>query len=107
MINRQKYIKHIKRALGRSRAVALLGPRQVGKTTLVRELVDINSPNYFDLEDSNSLIALSDAKTIPEPLKGIGVIYLGKNRYTLHKRIEVVPFDQILSGRNKIFKGGR
>ncbi len=74
MINRQQYIKHIKRALRRSRAVALLGPRQVGKTTLARKLVDINSPNYFDLEDASSLIALSDAKTILEPLKGIIVI---------------------------------
>ncbi len=87
--------------------MVLMGPRQVGKTTLARELVDINSPNYFDLEDSSSLIALSDAKTILEPLKGIGVIYPGKKRYSLHKRIEVVPFDEILDGRNKIFKGRR
>ncbi len=54
--------------------MALLGPHQVGKTTLARELVDINSPNYFDLEDSSSLIALSNAKTALEPLNDIVVI---------------------------------
>src|SRR3989338_1986608 len=50
MIERNGYIEYIKKALDRSRAVALLGPRQSGKTTLARELVDIHSPNYFDLE---------------------------------------------------------
>ena len=31
--------------------MALLGPRQSGKTTLAREFVPEHSPNYFDLED--------------------------------------------------------
>jgi len=62
MIKRAKYKKHIEEALGRSRAVALLGPRQCGKTTLARELVDKDSPNYFDLEDPSSLIGLADPR---------------------------------------------
>ena len=74
MIKRAGYKKHIEEALGRSRAVALLGPRQCGKTTLARELVDINSPNYFDLEDPASLISLADPKTALAPLKGVVVI---------------------------------
>src|SRR3989338_7949408 len=74
MIERRGYIECIKNALARSRAVALLGPRQSGKTTLARKLVDIHSPNYFDLEDQNSLIALADPKGILEPLKGLVVI---------------------------------
>ena len=74
MIKRVKYKKHIKEALGRSRAVALLGPRQCGKTTLARELVDKDSPNYFDLEDPSSLIALADPKTALASLKNIVVI---------------------------------
>lgn len=74
MIKRRDCVKHIKTALRRSRAVALLGPRQSGKTTLAQELVNIHSPNYFDLEDSSSLIALSDPKTVLEPLKDIVVI---------------------------------
>lgn len=74
MIKRTKYKKHIEEALGRSRAVALLGPRQCGKTTLAREIVDKNSPNYFDLEDPGSLAGLVDAKTALASLKDIIVI---------------------------------
>src|SRR3989338_5764774 len=74
MIERNGYIDFIKKALGRSRAVAILGPRQSGKTTLARELVDIHSPHYFDLEDQSSLIALADPKGVLEPLKGLIVI---------------------------------
>lgn len=74
MMKRNGYINFIKEAIDRSRAVALLGPRQCGKTTLAQELVDIDSPNYFDLEDQNSLIALEDPKNVLEPLKGVVVI---------------------------------
>ena len=69
-----KYKKHIEEALERSRAVALLGPRQCGKTTLAREVVDKDSPNYFDLEDPSSLIGLADPKTTLASLKDIIVI---------------------------------
>ncbi|MGR3177995.1 MAG: ATP-binding protein [Candidatus Anammoxibacter sp.] len=74
MIKRNRYIDFIKKALRRTRAVALLGPRQCGKTTLARELVDIQSPNYFDLEDPSNLIALADPMSVLEPLKGLVVI---------------------------------
>lgn len=74
MINRTEVKKHIRAALERSRAVALLGPRQCGKTTLARELVDIHSSNYFDLEESASVAALTDAKSALAPLKGLVVI---------------------------------
>lgn len=40
-------------ALSESRAVAVLGPRQAGKTTLVRDLVHIDPPpSYFTLDDA-------------------------------------------------------
>jgi uncharacterized protein len=74
MIERTFYKKYIEKALGRSRAVALLGPRQCGKTTLARQIVDIHSPNYFDLEDPSTLIGFEDPKTALEHLKGIVVI---------------------------------
>lgn len=74
MIKRNEYLNFVKNALARSRAVALLGPRQCGKTTLAQQLVDVKSPNYFDLEDHRSLIALSDPKSVFERLKGLVVI---------------------------------
>ncbi len=74
MVRREEYIKRIKNSLARSRAVALLGPRQCGKTTLAQELVNRHSPNYFDLEDPDSLAALTEPKGTLEPLKGLVVI---------------------------------
>ena len=68
------YKKYIEKALDRSMAVALLGPRQCGKTTLARQFVDTRSPNYFDLEDPSTLIGFEDPKTALEHLKGLVVI---------------------------------
>jgi len=86
-------MKLISMALDRSRAVALLGPRQCGKTTLAREFVDINSPNYFDLEDPTSLIALTNPKTALESLKGIVVID------EVQKRPDLFPVLRVLLDR--------
>ena len=74
MIQRTEIKEYIQAALKRSRAVALLGPRQCGKTTLARELVDSASLNYFDLEDPESMIRLGDPKTAFASLKGLVVI---------------------------------
>ena len=74
MIQRTEIKEYIQAALKRSRAVALLGPRQCGKTTLARELVDSASLNYFDLEDPESMIRLGDPKTALASLKGLVVI---------------------------------
>lgn len=49
MIGR-RVTKKVKQALHRQAAVALLGPRQVGKTTLARSLADEQDAIYLDLE---------------------------------------------------------
>jgi predicted AAA+ superfamily ATPase len=64
----------IRRALKRSRVVALLGPRQSGKTTLARRIVPGSSTNYFDLESPLSLARLSQPLTALETLRGTVVI---------------------------------
>ncbi|MGE0802906.1 MAG: ATP-binding protein [Lautropia sp.] len=61
-------------ALDRAPIVALLGPRQVGKTTLARQFVPIDSPNYFDLEDPRSLARLQTPQLALEALSGLVVI---------------------------------
>ncbi len=48
---RIRFLHQVGTALGRSRVVALIGPRQRGETTLVRCLLDPDSVNYFDSED--------------------------------------------------------
>src|SRR4030067_860455 len=74
MISRSALSKTIIAALDRSRIVALLGPRQSGKTTLARQVVPLDSPNYFDLEDPVSLARLIQAMTALKDLSGIVVI---------------------------------
>jgi predicted AAA+ superfamily ATPase len=60
MIDRKTDIRLVRTAVRRSRVVALLGPRQCGKTTLARQFVPADSLNYFDLEDPESLARLSE-----------------------------------------------
>ena len=64
----------VKRALARSPVVAIIGPRQCGKTTLARQLVSAGSANYFDLEDPVSLARLDQPLTALRDLAGIVVI---------------------------------
>lgn len=56
------------------RAVELVGPRQVGKTTLARQFIDVASPHYFDLEDPVSRQRLADPITTLAPLQGLVVV---------------------------------
>ncbi|MGH6899637.1 MAG: ATP-binding protein [Geminicoccaceae bacterium] len=49
MIRRRAY-RTVHDALGRQAAVALIGPRQVGKTTLAHEIADDSDALYLDLE---------------------------------------------------------
>ncbi|MDG5815544.1 AAA family ATPase [Chitinispirillales bacterium ANBcel5] len=74
MITRESIKKEITDALKRSRIVALVGPRQCGKTTLAREFVSVDSLEYFDLEDPLSLARLDEPMTGLKDLKGIVVI---------------------------------
>ena len=76
--------------------MALLGPRQCGKTTLARELVDKDSPNYFDLEDPSSLIGLTDPRTTLVSLKGIVVID------EVQRRPDLFPILRVLLDRNPL-----
>ncbi len=50
-------------ALPRQAAVVLLGPRQVGKTTLARQIADKRPSVYLDLEDPGDVAKLADPGT--------------------------------------------
>ena len=43
--------RDVENALGRQAAVALIGPRQVGKTTLALDIARSRNALYLDLED--------------------------------------------------------
>jgi hypothetical protein len=96
MIQRDSTNTTIRVALDRSRIVALLGPRQCGKTTLARQFVSPDSANYFDLEDPISLARLDEAMTALRDLKGLVVID------EVQRRPELFPVLRVLADRDPL-----
>ncbi len=74
MLHRPALEACVQRALARSRAVVLVGPRQSGKTTLARGFLDPASPQYFDLENPQDVARLDEAHTTLSRLHGLVVI---------------------------------
>jgi len=74
MIARPGIEVRIRTALGRSRAVVLVGPRQSGKSTLARRFLPADHPNYFDLEDPAGRLSLAEPMTALAALQGMVVI---------------------------------
>jgi len=64
----------VSRLLEQFRGVLLVGPRQVGKTTLARSFVAAGSANYFDLEDPVVAEQLRRPLSVLEGLRGLVVI---------------------------------
>lgn len=96
MIKRPQLLETIRRSLRRSRVVALVGPRQCGKTTLAREIVAPSSVNYFDLEDPVSLARLAEPMTALAGLRGVVVID------EVQRRPELFPVLRVLADRRPL-----
>ncbi len=96
MIDRKADLTLVRTALKRSRIVALLGPRQCGKTTIARQFVDVDSLNYFDLEDPQSLARLTEPDIALRPLKGLVVID------EIQRRPDLFPLLRVLADRQPV-----
>ena len=96
MIKRHGDLELVRTALKRSCVVALLGPRQCGKTTLAREFVPVDSLNYFDLEDPQSLARLAEPDTALRPLKRLVVID------EIQRRPDLFPLLRVLADRRPL-----
>lgn len=96
MLDRKTDLDRVRAALKRSRVVALLGPRQCGKTTLARQFVPAASLNYFDLEDPASLARLTEPELALRPLKGLVVID------EIQRRPELFPLLRVLADRQPL-----
>ena len=96
LIDRKTDIQSVRAAIRRSRVVALLGPRQCGKTTLARQFVPADSLNYFDLEDPQSIARLDEPDTALRPLKGLVVID------EIQRRPELFPLLRVLADRKPL-----
>jgi predicted AAA+ superfamily ATPase len=86
-------------AIRHAPVVALLGPRQSGKTTLARQFAASGalpfdaSLAYFDLEDPRQVERLVNARLALEPLRGLVVVD------EVQRRPELFPLLRVLADR--------
>lgn len=89
-------MQRVRQALKRSQVVALLGPRQCGKTTLARQIVPAEAPGYFDLENPRQLVRLTEPMSALENLHGIVVID------EVQRRPDLFPVLRVLADRSPL-----
>jgi hypothetical protein len=95
MIARPHHLARVQDLLRTHPVVALLGARQVGKTTLARELARSRPgpSTRFDLEDPADLARLSDPKLTLGPLEGLVILD------EVQRRPELFPVLRVLADR--------
>lgn len=86
----------VRRRLRESPAVALLGPRQCGKSTLARSLAGYRPETYFDLENPADLQALAEPMATLAPLRGLVIID------EIQRRPELFPVLRVLLDRKPL-----
>ena len=95
MIPRERHLATVLHLLRHFPIVAILGARQVGKTTLAGEILKRTKPpgERFDLEDPADLARLRDAKLALADLKGLVVID------EIQRRPDIFPVLRVLADR--------
>lgn len=74
LLERSELLARVESRFRANPVVALLGPRQCGKTTLAREFSKTRRAEYFDLESPADQARLNQPMTALEPLRGWVVI---------------------------------
>ena len=95
MIPREAHLKAAERLLRDNPVAALLGARQVGKTTLARLLAQRRRgpTHFFDLESTADVARLTDPLLALSPLKGLVVLD------EVQRRPELFPSLRVLADR--------
>jgi len=94
MIERAQHTARVRELLRRHPVVALIGARQVGKTTLAREISAAEGRvTRFDLENPQDLARLSDPMLALAPLRGLVVLD------EIQRRAEIFPVLRVLVDR--------
>ena len=95
MIPRQVHLDKLTDQLASFPVVALLGPRQVGKTTLARQLAAQwqGTVKHFDLEDPEDQARLTDPAFVLRPLSGLVVLD------EIQTRPDLFPLLRVLADR--------
>ncbi len=97
MQKRTRQLQRIRQAFGTHPVVALLGPRQCGKTTLAHQYAKQRGEkcHLFDLEDPEDLAALENPKAVFESLPGTLIID------EIQRLPEIFPYLRVLVDREK------
>ena len=90
MLPRERTLSALRRGLERNPAVALLGPRQSGKTTLARALAVETGAEYFDLESPRDAARLATPRLTLERLSGLVVIDEAQRRPDLFEVLRML-----------------
>lgn len=92
MVDRKAHRDRLQALLVRHRVVAILGARQVGKTTLARDLIrrSRGATTVFDLEDPTDLARLSDPMLALKNLRGLVVLDEVQRRADLFSVLRVL-----------------
>jgi predicted AAA+ superfamily ATPase len=96
VFDRFSEVRDIRKLLATNPVVAILGPRQVGKTTLARAIAHHRKgpTTTFDLEDPRDLERLNDPTTALRPLRGLVVID------EIQRRPDLFPILRVLADRD-------
>jgi predicted AAA+ superfamily ATPase len=94
-LKRAHDLAHLDALLKRSPIVAVLGPRQSGKTTLARDYARAmgGQASVFDLEDDGDLARLADPLLALRPLRGLVLLD------EIQRRPELFPALRVLADR--------
>jgi uncharacterized protein len=93
MIERTGHLQAVKALLQSSPVVAILGPRQVGKSTLARQLASRwrrGGTTFFDLEQDADLRRLDEPAHALEPLRGLVILDEIHHRPDLFRTLRVL-----------------
>ncbi len=95
LVSREEHLVDVERLLKRYRVVALLGARQVGKSTLARQVLERfrGASEYLDLEELGNLRALESPQVFLEARTGLVVLD------EIQRRPELFPALRVLADR--------
>ena len=98
MVERTRHVRRLQQLLRQYPVVAVLGARQVGKTTLAHALAArVKRPaTFFDLERRADRARLADPDLALAPLRGIVVLD------EIHRAPEIFPVLRVLADRPRV-----